>query len=208
MAKERNFPMFLSNRQTNDLNMDTVLYLHDALAPSTAIHAVLVDMYSSGVLILGESGIGKSEITLELLKKGHNLVSDDRVNISYVRGKLYGEAPELLVGMMEVRGIGIVDITRMFGINALTKRSEIHFAIKLEKFDPSMSTDRLGKKTQYYEILGQQIPLVTIPVYAGRSVAEIIEVAVTNLKLKQFGYDSSFEFENRLNELLAQKKGR
>lgn len=208
MAKERNFPMFLSNRQTNDLNMDTVLYLHDALAPSTAIHAVLVDMYSSGVLILGESGIGKSEITLELLKKGHNLVSDDRVNISYVRGKLYGEAPELLVGMMEVRGIGIVDITRMFGINALTKRSEIHFAIKLEKFDPSMSTDRLGKKTQYYEILGQQIPLVNIPVYAGRSVAEIIEVAVTNLKLKQFGYDSSFEFENRLNELLAQKKGR
>lgn len=207
MAKERNFPIFLSSRQTNDLNMDTVIYLYDALAPSTSLHAVLVEIYSAGVLILGESGIGKSEVTLELIKKGHNLVSDDRVNISYVRGKLYGEAPELLAGMMEVRGVGIVDVTRMFGINALVKRSEIQYAIKLVKYDPSVPIERLGKKSQYIEILQQKVPLVTIPVYAGRSIAEIIEVAVTNLKLKQYGYDSSFEFENRLNELLSQKKG-
>lgn len=207
IAKVRKFPIFLSNRQTNDLNMDTVVYLYDALAPTTSLHAALVEMYSSGVLILGESGIGKSEVTLELIKKGHNLVSDDRVNISSIRGKLYGEAPELLVGMMEVRGIGIVDVTRMFGINTLVKRTEISFAIKLVKFDPSDQTERIGKKVQYLEILNQKIPMLTIPVYAGRSVAELVEVAVTNLKLKQFGYDSSFEFENRLNELLSQKKG-
>lgn len=207
MAIERNFPIFLSNRQTNDLNMDTVIYLYDALAPTTSMHASLVEMYSSGVLILGESGIGKSEVTLELIKKGHNLVSDDRVNISSIRGKLYGEAPELLVGMMEVRGIGIVDVTRMFGINTLVKRSEISFAIKLVKLEHGNQLERIGKQVQYLEVINQKIPMITIPVFPGRSVAELVEVAVTNLKLKQFGYDSSFEFENRLNELIAKKKG-
>ena len=207
VAKEKNFPIFLTNVSTNDLNMDTVIYLYDALAPTSAIHATLVEMYSAGVLILGESGIGKSEVSLELIKKGHHLVSDDRVNISVVRGKLFGEAPELLSGMMEVRGIGVIDITRMFGINAMVKRVEISYAIKLVPFDPEVSIDRLGNKVQYFEILNQKIPLLTIPVFAGRSMSEIIEVAVTNLKLKEMGYDSSYEFEARLNELLLKKKG-
>ena len=207
IAKERNFPLFLTNRATNDLNMDAVVYLFDELAPSTALHAALVEMYSSGVLILGESGIGKSEVTLELIKKGHHLVSDDRVNISFVRGKLFGEAPELLLGMMEVRGIGVIDVTRMFGINAMVKRVEISYAIKLVPYDPEKPLDRLGNKIQYFEILNQRIPLLTIPVFAGRSMSEIIEVAVTNLKLKELGYDSTHEFEVRLNELLHKKKG-
>ncbi len=207
IAKKKNFPLFLSQRQTNELNMEAVAFLLDALAPSTAIHAALLEIYSTGVLIIGESGIGKSEITLELIKKGHHLVSDDRVNISLVRGKLFGEAPELLVGMMEVRGIGIIDVTRMFGINTLVKRCEISFVIQLKKYDPDKPIDRLGSKSQYYEILGQKIPMITLPISAGRNLAEIIEVAVTNYKLKQFGYDSSYEFDNRLNELLERKRG-
>lgn len=206
IASERNFPIFLTDKQTNSFNMETVIYLQDALAPYTSIHASLVDVFSTGVLLLGASGIGKSEITLELIKKGHHLVTDDRVDVSFVRGKLYGEAPELLSGMMEIRGIGIVDVTRMFGINALVKKMEISYAIELTKFNPEQPVERLGNTIQYYEILGHKIPLLKIPVYAGRSMAEIIEVAITNLKLKDFGIDSTQDFETRLNQMLLRKK--
>ncbi len=206
MAKERNFPLFLTNKQTNTFNMETVIYLQDALAPHKSIHASLVDIYSTGVLILGASGIGKSEVTLELIKKGHHLVTDDRVDVSFVRGKLYGEAPELLQGMMEVRGIGIIDVTKMFGINALVKKMEISYAIELVEFNPEQPIDRLGDTTHFFEIHGHKIPLLKIPVNAGRKMSEIIEVAVTNLKLKSDGINSTHDFELRLNELLNRKR--
>lgn len=206
VAKERNFPLFLTNKQTNTFNMETVIYLQEVLAPCTSIHASLVDVYSTGVLLLGDSGIGKSEIALELIKKGHHLVTDDRVDVSFVRGKLYGEAPELLSGMMEVRGIGIIDVTRMFGINSLVKKIEISYAIELTKFNPEQQIERLGNATQFYEILGHKIPLLKIPVYAGRNMSEIVEVAITNLKLKDYGVDSTYDFEKRFNEILSRKK--
>lgn len=206
IAKERDFPIYLTNRQTNDFNVESVIYLQDALAPYKAVHATLVEIYSTGVLILGESGIGKSEIALELVKKGHQLIADDRVDVSCVRGKLYGEAPELLKGMMEVRGIGIIDIARMFGINALVKKMEISYAIELVKYDPKKDVDRLGDNTKYYEIHDHKIPLLQIPVYAGRNLSEIIEVAVTNLKLKDDGIDSTHDFKVRLNELIERKR--
>lgn len=206
IAKKKNFPVFKTKRTTNELNLDTVIYLSENLAPTEAIHATLVEIFSMGVLIMGESGIGKSETTLELIKKGHRLVSDDRVDISLVNGTLYGKAPELLKGMMEVRGIGIIDVPRMFGINSLILKKTISYAIRLVHLNPEEPIERLGTKMQYFEILGMKIPLLNLPVSGARSMAEIIEVAVTNLKLKQFGYDSSYEFENRLKELLMRKK--
>ncbi len=206
IARERDFPIYLTNRKTNDFNIESVIYLQEALAPYKAIHATLVEIYSTGVLILGESGIGKSEIALELVKKGHQLVTDDRVDVSFVRGKLYGEAPELLKGMMEVRGIGIIDVARMFGINAIVKKIQISYAIELVKYNPKKDIDRLGDNKQFYEIHGHKIPLLQIPVYAGRNMSEIIEVAVTNLKLKDDGIDSTYDFKMRLNELIERKK--
>ncbi len=205
IAREKNFPILGTMRNTNELNYEAVVYLGEELAPSTAVHASLLEIFSEGVLILGESGIGKSETTLELIKKGHQLVSDDRVEISLFKGELVGRAPELLVGMMEVRGIGIIDVPRMFGINSLLDRINISFAIKLVHLDPEAPMERLGTSTQYYEILGKKIPYLTLPVSGARSMAEIIEVAITNLKLKKYGYDSGYAFESRLNELLSRK---
>lgn len=207
IAKKKNFPLLATSRATNMFNLETVMYLQEALAPMQSIHGALLEIYSMGVLILGDSGIGKSETALELVKKGHRLISDDRVDISYVQGRLYGEAPELLIGMMEVRGIGIIDISRMFGINSLMNRIDIHYAIQLVKPDLAKPIERLGTTKNYFELFNQKIPLLKIPVFAGRSIAEIIETAVTYLKLKDYGYDSSYEFEVRMKELLARKKG-
>lgn len=206
IAQKKNFPILVTNRQTNMFNLETVMYLQEVLAPVTAVHAALLEIYSMGVLLLGESGMGKSETSLELIRKGHRLVSDDRVNISYVQGKLYGEAPELLIGMMEVRGIGIIDISRMFGINSLLPRIEINYAIQLVKPDATKSIERLGINKNYFELFDQRIPLLKIPVNAGRNVADIIEAAVTDLKLKDYGFDSSYDFEVRMKALLERKE--
>lgn len=190
-----------TSQRTSEVTSDTLTYLSEQLAPRTSIHACLVDIFSQGVLILGKSGIGKSETSLELIKKGHCLVSDDKVNISLVRDKLIGRAPELIMGMMEVRGIGIIDVPRMFGINSLKQRCRINFAIKLIPFDDKIDVERIGMKTDHMEILGEKLPCITLPVSAARSMAEIIEAAVTNFKLKAYGYDSAYEFEKRVKEL-------
>ena len=206
IAKKKNFPILSTGMSSSNLTNATFSYLQEKLAPTTSIHASLVEIYSMGVIIMGQSGIGKSETTLELVKKGHKLVADDRIDISYIRNELIGEAPELLVGEMEVRGIGIIDIKRLFGINSLVRRKKISYVINLVPFEQDKPFDRLGNNVQYYQILGVNIPLLNLPVSGARSMAEIIEVAVTNLKLKDDGFDSSFEFENRMNELLRKKK--
>ena len=125
IAKKKNFPILSTGMATSQLSLASFTYLQEKLAPSTSVHASLVEIYSMGVMILGQSGIGKSETTLELIKKGHRLIADDRIDITYVRDELFGEAPELLSGMMEVRGIGIIDVKKMFGINSLIKRKKI-----------------------------------------------------------------------------------
>lgn len=206
IAKKKDFPILATGMATSQLNVSTYAYLQEKLAPTTSKHASLVEIYSTGVLIMGESGIGKSETTLELIKKGHKLVSDDRVNITFVRDSLYGEAPELISGVMEIRGIGIVDVGRIFGVNSLVKKIKISYAINLVHLRPDEPFDRLGNSIQYLNILGHNIPMLNLPVSGARSMAEIIEVAVTNLKLKDEGFDSTFEFENRMNELLLRKK--
>ncbi len=205
IAKQTNFPMFRSNRKTNDLNIDMITYLSEELAPSTSLHGTLVEIYSTGVIITGESGIGKSETALELLKKNHHLVSDDRVDISLVRNKLIGRAPELLTNMIEVRGIGIIDVSKMFGINSVIESKEVDLVIKLVTLDAQQEMERLGTNQKYVDILGQKVPEITLPVSGARAVGDIIETAVTNYKLKKRGYDSTYIFEERLNELLRKR---
>lgn len=206
IAKRKNFPVLTTKMSSSELNNMTFTYLNERLAPTTSIHASLIEIYSMGVLIMGESGIGKSETTLELIKKGHRLVADDRVNVSFVRNALYGECPELLAGVMEVRGIGIIDVKRLFGINSLLKKCRIAYAIRLVPYQKDEAYDRLGSNIEYIDILQHKIPVLNLPVSGARSMAEIIEVAVTNLKLKDDGYDSAFEFDTRMNELLMRKK--
>ncbi len=203
---EMDCPVFSSNENTGNLMSILVSYLIEKLAPHTFLHACLLEIYGEGVLFLGESGIGKSEISLELIKKGHRLVSDDKVDVTVVRGQLIGKAPDILFSMMEVRGIGIIDVGRMFGINSLCQSTEIKYAIQLVPFKKGEPLERLGMKTEFIDILDVKRPLVRLPVSAARSMAEIVEAAVTNFKLKDYGYDSAFEFEKRMQEIF--KKGR
>ena len=197
-CRENNCPLFSSNMDTSDLESQMYIYLSEALARRTSMHACLLQIYGTGVLLLGESGIGKSEISLELIKKGHRLIADDRVDIADVRGKLIGTCPESIRGMMEVRGIGIIDVGRMFGINSLGEKSTIKLVINLVAFNKEEPLERVGMKTDRYEILGETIPVIRLPVSAARSMAEIVEAAVTNYKLKDYGYDTGYEFQKRL----------
>lgn len=200
-AKEKKAPLFSSNQDTSTLSSDMYVYLSETLAPRTALHAVLMEIYGIGVLILGESGIGKSEISLDLIRKGHRLIADDRVDISDVRGQLIGTCPESIAGMMEVRGIGIINVERMFGVNALADKSRIRLVIHLVPFKKEEPLERIGMKTDQFEILGETVPLIKLPVSAARSMSEIVETAVTNFKLKDYGYDTGYEFQKRLSEL-------
>ena len=201
VAERKNVAIFSSSLRTCETFSDSIIYLSEQLAPKTSIHACLMEIFSEGVLLMGKSGIGKSEVSLELIKKGHCLVSDDKVDISLVRDKLIGKAPALISGMMEVRGIGVIDITRMFGINSLKESVRIRFAINLVPFTENLKVERIGMRTEHMEILGESIPCITLPVSPARSMAEIIEAAVTNFKLKRYGYDSAYEFEKRIREL-------
>lgn len=207
-AQEMNCPVFGTKMRTSDLLSDIVIYLSENLAEKTSIHACLLNIFSIGVLLIGESGIGKSEISMELIKKGHRLIADDMVKISNVRDKLIGRAPESIYGLMEVRGIGIVDVARIFGINSIMEKDNIDFAIVLKSYEKDMVIDRLGIKTEYLNILGINIPKITLPVSAARNIASIIEVAVTNFKLKQTGFDSAFELEKRLQEVQESRKNK
>lgn len=206
-AKETDQPLFSTTMGTSTLNYDILEYLSFCLAPRTTLHACLLEIYGMGVLLMGESGIGKSEISLDLIKRGHRLVADDMVEISLVRGNLVGKCPEVLSGMLEVRGIGVIDVGRMFGINSLKTDSNIDFAVKLVPFDRNQPLERLGVRNDHIEILNVKKPLVELPVSAARSMAQIIETAVTNAKLKNYGYDSSYEFQKRFIELGRKMRG-
>lgn len=206
-AKKKDCAVFGTEIETSAFEADALNYLCERLAPHTSIHGNLLRIFDEGVLLIGDSGIGKSEVCLDLIKRGHTLVADDRVDISNVRNQLIGETPEIIYGMMEVRGIGVVDVGRTFGINSLRKKSTIKYCINLIKFDPkTVKLDRLGTKAKYKTILDLPIQEIVIPVSPGRSIAEVIEVAITNLKLKESGYDSAYEFEKRLTEFRNRKR--
>lgn len=179
-------------------------FLEHKLAPTATIHGVLVDVYGVGMLITGGSGIGKSETALELVKRGHRLVADDAVEIRQTSdGKLTGTAPELIRHLLEIRGLGIINVMTLFGAGAVRTQKRITIVIKLENWQPDKQYDRLGLDEETTKIIDTDIPLVTIPVRPGRNLAVIIEVAAMNFRLKRMGYNAALQFTNKLTETIS-----
>ena len=206
-AKRKNFPIFLSSSPTYRLIVDIVAFLDEQLATSMCIHGGLLSIYGKDVLIRGESGMGKSEIALELIKRGHLLVADDRVDCYRIHNKIVGKAPELLREMLEIRGIGVINVSRMFGVSSVLPKAEINFQVNLEPWKADQDYDRVGIEEKKHEnILGIDIPKIVVPVREGRSMAVIIESAVTNYMLSVMGMDSAKEFEQRVLDYIEKNK--
>jgi HPr kinase/phosphorylase len=174
------------------------------LAEQVTVHGVLVEVYGEGVLILGDSGIGKSETAIELVKRGHRLIADDSVDIKRVSSTtLVGEAPELIRHYIELRGIGIVDVRRIFGIGAVKETEKIDLIVKLENWVEGKMYERLGMESEYTELMGLKIPSLTIPVKPGRNLAIIMEIAAMDHRQKRMGYNTAEEFNKRLMESMG-----
>lgn len=181
-AKNKKIWLLRSNLSTTKLVTNYTMYMADNLAPETRIHGVLMDVYGVGILITGESGIGKSEVALELIKRGHRLVTDDAVDIKEVDGELLGSSPEITFGMLEVRGIGIIDVTALYGLSSVQSKKRITLAMHFERWKDDSDYDRLGIDDEYMEILGVQVKKLTLPVRPGRNIAVIIEAAAVNYR--------------------------
>ncbi|MBQ0140876.1 MAG: HPr kinase/phosphorylase [Kurthia sp.] len=205
-SEENHVPVLKTPLSTTRFSSKLTNYLESRLAPSTAVHGVLVDVYGIGILITGNSGVGKSETALELIKKGHRLVADDCVEIyQESENTLVGNAPELIAHMLEIRGIGIIDIMTMFGASAVRRHKRISLVIDLEVWDSEKTYDRLGIETETMRILDTELTKLTIPVRPGRNLAVIIEVAAMNHRLKNLGVNSAEEFSKRLDNVIQGK---
>ncbi len=200
MAEKYNRTVLRSQDTTSVLMSTIIASLKSYLAPRITRHGVLVEVYGEGVLLLGESGVGKSETAIELVKRGHRLIADDAVEIkqTVTRG-LMGTAPELIRHYIELRGIGVIDVRRLFGMSAVKEESEIDMVINLEQWKDGAMYDRLGLENLYTTILDVQVPSLTIPVKPGRNLAVIIEVAAMNNRHKKMGYNAALEFTKQIN---------
>lgn len=198
--------VFRSRRCTaTRLVAEMAAYLNLHLAPMQSVHAVLLDIYGLGVLLTGDSGIGKSETALELVKRGHRLVADDAVIIKRIsENRLVGEAPEVIKNLMEIRGVGIINVEHMYGISAVIDSKSIDLVVQMELWDRSKEYDRLGMEQDRREILGVSVPLLTIPVHPGRNLAIIMETAARNTRLKQSGYNAMDEIRQRQNKRMEE----
>ena len=204
IATRKNFPILRSQDATYRGIVDIVSYLDECLAEMTIVHGGLIQINGTGVLITGESGMGKSEIALELIKKGYQLVADDRVDCCLIHKQIVGKSPEILKGMIELRGVGIVNIAKMYGVASVLDKAKVDLIIHLEPWAEDKEYDRVGiEDKKYEEILGVSIPKLVIPVREGRSMAVIIESAVTNYVLSSIGQDSGKEIEQRVYDLIA-----
>ena len=202
-------PVFSSDKYTSNLTAELIRWLNVQLAPRTSIHGVLVDCYGVGVLLTGESGIGKSEAALELIKRGHRLVTDDVVEIHKVSEvTLVGTAPEITRHFIELRGIGVIDIKTLFGVQSVIETASIDLVIKLEEWDNEEDYDRLGLNEEYMEILGNRVVCHSIPIRPGRNLAIIVEAAAVNYRQKKMGYNAAQELYNRVQDNLQNKKKR
>ena len=205
-AKKYKRVLLSTKRSTTRIMNLLSSYLDNKLAPNTTIHGVLVDVYGIGVLIKGESSIGKSETALELIQKGHRLVADDAVEIKRIDdGYLVGQSPELLRHFMEIRGIGIIDVRSLYGVGAIKTTKKIDLIVHLEGWNDSKYYDRLGLDKEYESILGEKVEKLVVPVKPGRNTAMIIEVAAMNFRQKGMGYDAAQEFTKKLSELIDKK---
>lgn len=207
LANETGTPVFATTKKTSPFQAEVIRWLNVQLAPCISIHGVLVDVYGVGVLIMGESGIGKSEAALELIKRGHRLVTDDVVEIRKVSDDtLVGSAPSITKHLIELRGIGIVDVKALFGAQSVKETQNIDMVITLEEWDKHKEYDRLGLEENFTEFLGNQVQCHSIPIRPGRNVAVIVESASVNHRQKQMGYNAAQELYRRLQESLTQKR--
>ncbi|WP_295591967.1 HPr(Ser) kinase/phosphatase [uncultured Streptococcus sp.] len=204
-AKENGVCVLQGHNGTSTLSGEMSWYLNAQLAERTSVHGVLVDIYGMGVLIQGDSGIGKSETGLELVKRGHRLVADDRVDV-YAKDEetLWGEPAEILRHLLEIRGVGIIDVMSLYGASAVRNSSQVQLAIYLENFEKEKIFDRLGNGNEEIELQGVKIPCVRIPVKTGRNVSIVIEAAAMNYRAKQMGFDATKTFEDRLTKLISE----
>ncbi|MCQ2770841.1 MAG: HPr(Ser) kinase/phosphatase, partial [Clostridia bacterium] len=206
-CKEYSIPLYRTAETTSNFQASLIGYLSVELAPRITRHGVLVEVYGEGVLILGDSGVGKSETAIELVKRGHRLIADDAVEIKRVSEKtLVGSAPPIIKHFVELRGIGIVDVRRIFGMGAVKETEKIDLVIRLEQWDKNKTYDRMGLETETTKILGLDITTTTIPVRPGRNLAIILEIAAMNNRQKKMGYNTAEEFNKRIQESLL--KGR
>ncbi len=204
LAKEYGVPLLVTKERTSEFMAALIAFLNLKLAPRITRHGVLVEVYGEGLLLLGDSGVGKSETAIELVKRGHRLIADDAVEIKRVSAKaLVGEAPEMIRHYVELRGIGIVDVRRLFGMGAVKLSEKIDLVINLEPWVQGKMYDRLGLDTQVTEILGIDVPSMTIPVRPGRNLAIILEIAAMNNRQKKMGFNTAEEFNKRLMEQMG-----
>ena len=207
LAIKYDVPIFVTDQTTSTFMAEIIRWLNVELAPCISIHGVLVDVYGEGVLSMGESGIGKSEAALELIKRGHRLVSDDVVEIRRVSdATLVGSAPDITRHFIELRGIGIIDVKTLFGVESVKDTQSIDLVIKLEEWDKDREYDRLGLEEEYTEFLGNRVVCHSLPIRPGRNLAVIVESAAVNHRQKKMGYNAAQELYRRVQENMSKKR--
>ncbi|MDO4260729.1 MAG: HPr(Ser) kinase/phosphatase [Eubacteriales bacterium] len=207
LAKKYQKPLLYSHRITSALMAEVIRWLGVELAPCISIHGVLMDVYGEGILIMGESGIGKSEAALELIKRGHRLITDDVVEIHKVSDDtLVGTSPEITRHFIELRGIGIIDVKTLYGVESVRETQSIDLVIKLEEWDKDKEYDRLGLNEEYTEFLGNKVTCHSIPIRPGRNLAIIVESAAVNHRQKKMGYNAAQELYRRVQESINRNK--
>lgn len=202
-AQEKGIPVLVSKRTTTRLYSNVTNFLEERLAERASVHGVLVDIFGSGVLIVGDSGIGKSETALELIQRGHRLVADDRVDLYMLdEMRIVGEPPEILRHLIEIRGIGVIDVVNLFGVGSIRRSKTVDLVVNLEMWDRHKQYDRLGSAMDTMRVFNVDIPKMSIPVRTGRNLAIIVEMAAMNTRAKWMGYDATATFERNLDELI------
>ena len=204
LAEKHKVPLLRTSKNSSDFMAALIAFLNVELGPRITRHGVLVEVYGEGILLLGDSGVGKSETAIELVKRGHRLIADDAVEIKKVSSTtLVGRAPEIIRHYVELRGVGIVDVRRLFGMGSVKETEKIDLVINLEAWQNGKMYDRLGLDEQYTEILGISVPSIVLPVCPGRNLSVVIEVAAMNNRQKRMGYNTAEEFNKRLMESMG-----
>lgn len=206
LAKKHNRTILRVDKPTSKFINDLINHIHIIIAPATSVHGVLMEVYGIGVLITGKSGVGKSETALELLMRGHRLISDDTVEIKKVEEQLRGESPALTRHFMEIRGIGILDVERLYGVGAVKQYEFIDLIVELELWDENKIYDRIGLDEETIEILEVKVPKVTVPLRPGRNIAMIVEVAARNNRQKRLGYNAAQVLNERIMAEIEKRK--
>ena len=205
MAEKYQVSLLSTELDTSVFEAELITTLNVYLGPRITRHGTMLEVYGEGILITGESGVGKSETAIELVKRGHRLIADDAVEIKKISYKtLFAESPPLIQHYIELRGIGVVDVMRLFGMGAIKSRQELDLIINIETWQEGMMYDRLGLENQYTTLLGVKVPIMKIPVKPGRNLAVIIEVAAMNNRQKKLGFNSAQEFTERINRHFAE----